>query len=178
MFAILLINKIFIMKNLKKVSMFLIVVFLTLGLATSCSNDDDDSSGSNSSGEFVSVKIDGSAWSSSSSYDLVSASKGGGSLSVQGSDATGNAVRFTITSYSGTGTYTAGDLVTNTNSLSYITISPIATWTSSMDIGSGTMEITSDSNGIVEGTFSFEGYNADDQTTKSFTVGKFRANVD
>ena len=49
---------------------------------------------------------------------------------------------------------------------------------STFNIGSGTLEVTSDDGTTVEGTFSFEGFNAQDQSTKSITEGSFKATID
>ncbi len=49
---------------------------------------------------------------------------------------------------------------------------------STFNIGSGTLEVTSDNGTIVEGTFSFEGFNVQDQTTKVITNGSFKATID
>ena len=165
------------MKNLKKFMMLFMAI--SLFAVTSCgSNDDDNDNADNGSNEFLNVKINGTSWNSSTGFDLTSASKGGGTLSVQASNDVGEAIRFTIVNYNGTGTYTTGDNMSNTNSISYVTVSPVATWSSTFDIGTGTIEITVDENNVVEGSFSFEGFNATDQSTKVFTDGNFRANVD
>ena len=65
----------------------------------------------------------------------------------------------------------------------YGTASPVAAWTSngvtSMVGGlqAGEIKITSDADGVLEGNFSFEGYNGDDQSSKMITSGSFKANV-
>ena len=56
----------------------------------------------------------------------------------------------------------------------------MATWDSSgvtsiTGITPGSIEITSDDGNTVEGTFTFEGYNASDKSTKNITAGKFKA---
>lgn len=142
------------MKKLKIMMLLTVISLLTL---TNCKSDDNNED--NNSNEFVTVKIDGTSWSSSSNFDLTSASKGTNLLSVHGSNDTGEAVRITINDYAGVGTYTTGDDVLNTNSISFVTVTPIANWSSTFDIGTGTIEITSDENGVVEGNFSFEAYN-------------------
>ena len=66
----------------------------------------------------------------------------------------------------------------------YVTISPVATWMNSgvtalvSGVGEGTVEVTSDSDGVVQGTFSFKGYNAEDMSTKTITEGRFKAVLD
>lgn len=177
------------MKNLKKT----IALLFAIGAMTfmGCSSDDDgntNNGGANGSGEYVRVKIDGVDWSASTSFDTT-----GGTLSttgsvtvlvVQGSDEGGNAINFTIANYDGPGTYTTGDSVTNTNLIQYLSISPVAGWASNVatsvvgGLTPGSITVTSDDNGVVIGTFSFDGYNANDMSTKVFTEGEFRANLD
>lgn len=175
------------MKNLKK-SMVLLMTMIAMTF-TACSSDDDaNGGGSNGSGEYVRAQIDGSSWSASTSFDTT-----GGTLStnggitvlvVQGSDADGNAINFSIINYDGPGTYTTGDNLTNTNLIQYLTINPVAGWASNVatsvvnGLTPGEIIVSSDDNGVVEGTFSFDGYNADDMTTKVITEGEFRANMD
>ena len=45
-------------------------------------------------------------------------------------------------------------------------------------VTAGSIEITSDDGTTVQGTFSFEGYNASDMTSKMITSGEFKANFD
>ena len=176
------------MKNLKKT----IVVFLAMvaiSFTTACSSDDDgNGGGSNGSGEYMRAKIDGASWSASTSFDTTGGtlSTNGGItiLAVQGSDEDGKAINFSIINYNGPGTYTTGDSMTNTNIIQYVTINPVAGWASNVatsvvgGLTPGSITIASDDNGVVEGTFSFDGYNADDMTTKVFTEGEFKANMD
>lgn len=68
--------------------------------------------------------------------------------------------------------------------MGYFTVSPVAGLlnngvASLVDgVGTGTVEVTSDADGVVEGTFSFKGYNAEDMTMKTITEGQFKAIVD
>lgn len=48
---------------------------------------------------------------------------------------------------------------------------------SANDIGTGSIVVTSEKGGVVEGTFQFDGYNNNNQTTKNITEGKFRLKV-
>ena len=86
--------------------------------------------------------------------------------------------------YSGPATYTTGDNLANTNLIQYITVTPVAGWISNAVTASvggltpGSITITSDSDGVVEGTFSFDGYNGSDMSTKVITEGSFKANIE
>ena len=167
----------------------MLLAVVAISFTTACSSDDDgNGGGSNGSGEYVRAKIDGTSWSASTSFDTTGGtlSTNGGItiLAVQGSDEDGKAINFSIINYDGPGTYTTGDSMTNTNLIQYVTISPVAGWASNVatsvvgGLTPGSITVSSDDNGVVEGTFSFDGYNADDMTTKVFTEGEFRANLD
>lgn len=155
----------------------------------SCSNNDDDNDGNNNAGnEHFTAKIDGTDWSASTNFDTtggtLTSNAGMTVLAVQGSDENGVAINFSIINYNGPDTYTTGDNMSNSNLIQYITVSPVAGWVSNAvtsvvgGLTPGSITVTSDSDGVVEGTFSFDGYNADDMSTKVITEGSFKANLD
>lgn len=157
------------------------VLLICLSLLFSCNKDDNDSS--DAGDEFVSAKIDGTSWASSKDYNTTAAQKSGNALAVQGSDNDGNAINFSITNYSGVGNYKTGDNLTNGNQIMYVSISPVGSWSSNLATAAlgtltpGTIDITKDDGSIVEGTFSFEGYNSQDTSSKNITEGKFKAEL-
>lgn len=167
------------MKNLK--IKFLLIAVFTVFAFTSCNNDDDDDGGSSSGDEFLTAKIDGADFAASTSpATIIGATITNGLLAVQGGDNSGNTISFQIFGYNGLGVYATADALIGTNSIRYITISPVATWDSSgvtsiTGITPGRIEVTFDDGVTVEGTFSFEGYNAADTTTKVITEGEFKA---
>ena len=165
----------------------LLVMTLSLVTFTSCSSDDDNGGGSGSGDEFLTASIDGSNFSAAQSPAvIVGAQSTNGILAVQGGTNTGNTISIAINGYTGVGTYTTGDVISNTNFIQYLTISGTtpSTWASGLSsaavggIMPGTIEITSDDGTTVEGTFSFDGYNAADMTTKVVTNGEFKAKFD
>lgn len=160
------------MKNLKKIT---ILLFATL-LWVSCASNDDNPDGSEG-GEFLTAKVNGTNFSSFE--DSIGASIGTGGagdvLAVQGSNTGGDYIRINLTSYTGIGTYTIGNSITNVSSIAYGSVTPLGAWTSTFDIGNGSVEITDDNSDFVEGTFSFTGINNSDNTTKNVTEGKFKA---
>lgn len=156
-----------------KKSILIVLTIVSLSLVN-CNKDNAEDT--NPSGEFVTCKVDGVDFSASADYDTTAATKTNGILTIQGSDNSGKAIHVLIHNYIGEGTYHTGDNLSNTNSLSYITVNPVASWMSTFDVGSGTLEVTTDDDNTVEGAFFFEGYNADNQTTKSITNGSFKAN--
>lgn len=156
----------------------LLIVTISLVSLTSCNKDDGDGEENNPSGEHLTAKIDGTDWAATTNFDTTAATINSNIFALQGSDEAGNAIRINLLNYTGAGTYVTGDNLSNTNSISYVSISPVASWMSTFDIGSGTINITTEDGSIAEGTFSFNGYNAADMTTKSFTDGSFKANID
>lgn len=165
----------------------LFVMIGSLITLTSCSSDDDNGgdNGGGNGNEFLTAKIDGADFAASQSPAvIVGAQSTNGILAVQGGDNNGNTINFAIQNYNGVGTYTTGDNLTNANLIQYLQISPVAGWASNLataalgTLNPGTIEITSDDGTTVEGTFSFDGYNADDMTTKVVTQGSFKAIFD
>ncbi len=163
------------MKILKNFTLLLLTVSLIM--TTSCNND-DDTEDSNPSGEHVTAKIDGTNWAATTNFDTTSATINSDVFILQGSDEVGNAIRINLYNYTGPGTYKTGDNLSNLSSISYVSITPVASWMSTFDIGSGTINITTEDGSIAEGSFTFEGYNANDMSTKSFTEGSFKANME
>ncbi len=154
------------MKNLQKFSLLLLITLISI----SCSSSDDDNPTGGDA--FLTAKVAGTDFAS---MDVsVSATVTSTILVVQGSNAGGDFIRFNISSYNGVGTYNTGDNLTNTNSIMYGTITPVASWTSTFNIGNGTIEITEDSATHVKGTFSFLGYNGSTDR-KEITEGNFSA---
>ena len=161
----------------------LLLVILSTSLFISCSNDDDESS-SGGGDEFLTAKIAGVNFEASKDpATIIGATISNGILAVQGGDNNGNTISFQVANYNGTGTYKTGDNFTNTNQILYLTINPVASWSSNIataalgTLSPGTINITVEDGTVVEGTFSFEGYNADNKTTKNITEGKFKAEL-
>ncbi len=150
-----------------------LMLLVCLTILFSCSNNTDEELGLTGEGTLT-AKIDGTAWSSLKA--TVSAVVTNGVLAVQGSTSNGEFIRINIANYNGIGTYKTGDNLSNTNSISYGTITPIATWMSTFNIGNGTIEVTEDTATTVTGTFTFTGLNANaGNSTKTVTEGKFSA---
>lgn len=154
------------MNTLKVLSRYAFI-FMAL-LATACDKDDDSSGGGDdpaaSGDEFVTAKLDGANFAAAQDPAvIVGAVIDSGVLNVQGGTNSGDTIRITIVGYDGPGTYTLGDNASNPNLMGYFTVSLVAGWlnngvTSLVDgVGTGTVEVTSDADGVVEGTFSFKG---------------------
>lgn len=151
---------------------------------TACNKDDDNNeegqnSQNNNGTEFLTAKVDGVMFEAAQDPAvIVAAAVSNNVLTIQGGKNNGETIRGTINGYSGVGTYLTGNDISNPNSLTYLTINPVASWMSTFNIGSGTLEVTFDDGNTIEGTFSFEGFNAQDQTTKTVTEGNFKAIID
>ncbi|MEE9407316.1 MAG: DUF6252 family protein [Polaribacter sp.] len=154
------------MKTLKK-----IILFISIATLFSCSTNDeiDDTIGGEGT---LTAKVSGVDFTSFKAS--VSAVVTNGILSVQGSNSSGDYIRISISSYNGVGTYKTGDAITNTSSVMYGTISPVAAWSSTFDIGSGSIEITEETATSISGTFTFTGFNGSSDS-KQITDGKFNA---
>lgn len=157
------------MKNLKSILLFAFVSILV-----SCSDATDEDLGLTGEGTFT-AKVDGSDFASLKA--TVGATVSNGIAAIQGSNAGGEYIRINIANYTGVGTYKTGDALTNTSSIQYGTINPVAAWISTFNIGNGTIEITEDTSTTISGTFSFTGSytNNGTTTTKTVTEGKFSA---
>lgn len=155
------------MKSILKLSM----LFLFVTFFVACS--DDDPTEGTAGGAFLTAKVNGSDFASLEG--TTSAIVSNGVLALQGSDASGNFIRFTIMSYNGAGTYKSGDALTNANTMMYGTATNATGWVSTMNLGSGTLKVTNDDGATIEGTFSFEGLagNQNSSGTKNVTEGKF-----
>ncbi len=164
------------MKTMKKLT-YLLLMIAAVSFTACSNNDDDNNDGDGNTGEeYLTAKVDGVSWEAAQTPAvIVSATNQNGILIVHGGKNDGQTIRINIFNYNGVGSYTSGDNITNTNSMSYSTLSPVASWTSTFDIGTGTLQVTSDDGTTIEGTFSFEGFNAEDGTTKSITNGNFKA---
>jgi hypothetical protein len=117
------------MKTLQIKTIFAILICTTLFL--SCSNDDDDSSGGGD--EYLTAKVAGVNFEASKDpATIIGATISNGILVVQGGDNNGNTISFQVANYTGTGTYKTGDNLTNSNQILYLTINPVASWSSNL----------------------------------------------
>lgn len=167
------------MKTLTKLTLIATFLFGSFTFM-SCSDDDSNSNsngGGNQSGEFVSAKVNGVDFASSTLFDAVGASHPNSStLVVQGSDNSGKAIQIMIMNFNGTGTYNLSNM--QNGQLLYTVASPFTSYSSAAGNGAqGTVEITLVDNTKVEGNFSFTGKNPSDNTQSvTVTDGAFRAN--
>lgn len=156
------------MKTLKLIFAFT----LLLGIS-SCSDSTDEDLGLSGEGSLT-AKIDGSNFEALSVAVVATISNN--VAAIQGSNSEGEYIRLHISNYNGVGTYTTGNSISNTNSAMYGTVNPVISWVSTFDIGSGTIEVTEETDSFINGTFLFTGINSDGNTTsKTITQGTFNA---
>lgn len=170
------------MKILKNVALILMVSLAF----TACKSDDDNKNPSGGSEEYT-AKIDGSNFAASTDIEsLIGGQLTNGVLVAQGSTNSGDFITFSIIDYDGVGTYTTGDDLQNSNGIMYGELNGQAAsiWGSNLassavgGLTPGEINITAQDDDGAEGTFSFEGYNAQDMTTKMVTQGKFKVEFD
>ncbi len=154
------------MKTLKNV-----VLLMCLCTIFSCSDATDEDLGISGEGSFT-AKVDGVDFTSLSA--TVGATVNSQVAAIQGSKSDGEYIRINIMNYAGVGTYQTGNSLTNTSMMSYGTVSPISTWTSTFNLGTGTVEITEETDSTISGTFSFTGVQ-DGFANKTITEGTFNA---
>lgn len=160
----------------------LICVFLFTTL--SCSDDEENTP---EVMFYVKAKIDGSGYVANE----ISVLNIGNALLVTGSKiSTNSEISFSINNYNGVGSYVIGDNINNESFIQYVirngstnTISD--SWQNNLatsTLGSNgpqpaSVIVTLDDGKVIEGTFSFEGYNNDDQSIINVTEGEFKVEL-
>ena len=180
------------MKTFKN-TVYLAVVCLSL-VFTGCNKNNDDgggaAGGAGGGGEFLTATIAGSGFAASTDLatligGAISTANGMSVVTGQGSTNSGSYINFSIVGYTGPGTYNTGDNLTNPNMIQYgeLNGTVASAWSSNLatalvGLSPGEIVITSDANSVLEGTFTFEGYNGQDMTTKMVTAGSFKITLD
>ncbi|HET8884812.1 MAG TPA: DUF6252 family protein [Salinimicrobium sp.] len=168
------------MKTLK--NLFL-VLFVSL-IAVSCSSDESGGGGGTAAAGTITAKIDGSTFTSNSQFTMATKTNTGASTTVtlQGSDNSGEALVIIMNAFTGVGTYNIGGGANLSVTASYI-LPNVSNPTASQsfmapfdDTVAGEIEITEVSDTNVKGTFYFMAKNSQDGSTKEFTNGSF--NID
>jgi hypothetical protein len=126
-------------------------------------------------GGNMTAKVDGSGYSATLAVQATLSGTSPKVLSVAGTGSSGQ-INITLSNYTGPATYVLGSGVFDNIATFTLTASPFTSYSASGVLGSGTVKITSDSGGYVEGTFSFSGKNnaGGTITTKDITEGNFK----
>jgi hypothetical protein len=135
------------MRNVKNLFFALLFTPVFFSCKKSSSSSDNNN---NTTGSSMSATIDGSAWSATTVQGNKSTSNPV-VLSVAGTG-NGNQINIAIPNYNGAGTYSFS---TNTGmTVTYVNLSnPTATYSANAIQGSGSITISTDANGVVEGSF-------------------------
>lgn len=162
--------------RLSKISIFFLAIFVGL---SSCKKDNNTVDDEGTGGDlYFNAKIDGQDYPSNIGDGKTLSISHGNLLTIK--DKAGNNPGFFINihGYSGAKTYQLSK-GTGTANGSYSEIVTAVKWNfwGTTAEKPGTITIISDKNNVVEGTFSFEGYNTDTKTTKKITEGKFRLKI-
>lgn len=159
------------MKNLKKLFLGCLILFTV----TACKKE--DGVGNTKVDGFMTAKVDGKDWSGGYA---VEAQKGSPALRLAGTG-DGGQINIDFFNYTGPKTYTIGGSISNsannTNaSYTATTLPPVMALTLG-GLGSGSITITKDEGGYVEGTFSFNAKTGENGKTVTVTEGKFKAKI-
>lgn len=159
---------------MKTIKTIMCILLLSVTLSSCTSNGGDELI---SGEDFFTAKVDGADWAAitGSSDTIAWTIPHQGIVTIQGSDSNGTAITMNIWNYNGVGTY---DFSTG-GFIQYVvgaTQPNSGAWACTTTSGTnGSVEITSDDGTIIEGTLSFVGKNASDNSTKTITLGEFRA---
>lgn len=156
-----------------KTAKLLLFVFIAVGLSLgSCKKKDDENADPSLSGGSLSARIDGADWNASLAVQAVNSN---GVLSVTGSDASSKQLQITVINPTGAGEYQLGGNMTNQNSGRWTAgVNTNQTYTTTVGLGSGTVNISELTDTNVKGTFSFTAANSDEEQV-SVTDGTFSA---
>ncbi len=147
---------------------------------TACNKNDNNNTTGGNNNYYFTAKIDGVDFAADMSSTVTEATKphaGFLTLSAAKTDVLDGAFLVNISNYTGTGTYSVG----TGNNYARHTVGNIVngqSWEASDKSGtSGEVIVTSDNNGVIEGTFSFIGLTTKDNSSKIFSDGKFRMKI-
>lgn len=165
------------MKSIKHISLAIVLALTTI--FTSCSTDGGSGGGASAALGQVKAKAGNTNFTSMTQASF--ASRQGGMIIVQGSDATGKAIQLMVTA-DATGTYEISDTsgisvigsYTEVNLGSMSSVTWAAPYDGSGNVGSVTITELTETN--VKGTFSFTGKNQSGSDTKQVTNGAFNVN--
>lgn len=135
-----------------------------------------------SGNEEISASVSGvGSFTSSKDFDTVFGTKvvteTATALNIQGTDNSGKGFLLRISPYDGPGTYELG-VVDNENLAIWINGPTTGDqYSSAFQGSSGSIVVSADAGGIVEGTFGFTGKLSDTSGAKTITNGKFKVNL-
>ncbi len=164
------------MKTLSYLTLLSLLISFTF---VSCSKDDENSEAEggndNPTGNTLTCKVDGVAWTASLAVVAVNSS---GVVSITGSDSNAQQCNFSLMNVTGAGTYEVGTTMTNPNLARWTAgLDPNDTYTTSVGQGAGSVTITEFTSTGFKGSFEFTAKNTA-QTEVSITEGDFNASFE
>jgi len=156
---------------MKTILKTLLLTFLFINLY-SCTSD-DSSPEEEQTTYFIKAKINGEQFESNFAITLYNTNEPN-IISIQGATQDNTiSIHLIIKNYNGSGTYTAGQGISNQNSL--VLTNPDGAFLTDFESGeNGTITITENGNDLT-GTFSFSGFNFQANTSIEVTEGSFHA---
>lgn len=158
------------MKTMKTV----FISFLVTSLIFSCKKSSTNNNNNTGNGTMT-AKVDGTSFNANLAVVATITGTSPVVCAFAGTGSDGQ-INVTIGSYTGPGNY-AINASSISNMANYtLTASPFTSYVASAILGSGTISITSDTGGYLEGTFSFSGKNNSGGTiiSKEITEGSFK----
>lgn len=156
------------------------LVLVAVALATffsSCKKSSEDTAIVGNG--FLNAKVDGAAFTSTLAVTGTITTGSPKVFAVAGTGSNGQ-INLNIGNYTGPGTYTIGASGAAGNAAIYaLTATPFTAYTANFVLGSGSIVVSAESGGYVEGTFSFSGKNnsGGSITSKEITEGSFKVKL-
>lgn len=149
---------------------------LFLAAFAGCSKSNDSNNNANTN--FMTAKVDGASYVANLVTQATITSGSPRVCSFAGTGTNGQ-INIALGNYAGPGTYTIGSSDPANSAIYTLTASPFTAYTANFILGSGTVTITSDTGGMVQGTFSFSAQNNSGGTTvtKNITEGSFKISL-
>lgn len=150
--------------------------FFSLMLATSLLSCKKDSNNNSATGNgTMTAKVDGASFTAGLAVTATITATTPKVCAFAGTGSDGQ-ININLGNYTGPGTYSIGSSSPTNAAIYTLTASPFTAYSANMVLGSGTVTITSDTGGYLEGTFSFSASNNSGGTmvTKNVTDGSFR----
>lgn len=158
-------------KSMRKVKKLMFIFLLSPAFFSCKKSSTTTNNAVNPTGSSMSASIEGSSWTAST----VSGQKSTTNpvvLSMAGTG-NGNQINMAIPNYAGPGTYSFS--TNNTMTAQYINLlNPMAIFSANSVQGGGSITVSSDVNGVVEGTFNLNVVPATGGSAKNISGGNFR----
>lgn len=149
----------------------LLLVISSSFILFSCNKQSDNNAVGGGSSGTMSAKVDEMSWTAGTA---AKATKQGAVLVLAG---TGNGAQINITigAYAGAGTYNINNSNVSNSAIYTVTSSnPAMIYSANAFFGSGSIIVTSDASGVIEGSFGFVGVNEGSFAQKVITGGAFK----